>query len=233
MAVEWFRPFLADPNGAYFADPYLSGDYVAFCATDPLGTTNTPGIGVYNRFTGEKHPAWQDEPGTNISLDGVSDWLISSKYDHLALFRDYQGIHCYDVNSGSEKWSIGQYNFRQRINDFGDKLYCSSEIASSTIARLHEIDLQTGQMTTLLQMDAATQGGYEPSFESFTGWVAPWGDSVLIFQNRQYKFTGMGGAKTDLYAYNLAADTMLSSVSMAITPSVITSLSSTFSSMNR
>jgi outer membrane protein assembly factor BamB len=216
MAVEWFRPFYADSNGAYFESPFLSGNNVAFSARSPLGNTNAPGVGVYDRFTGEVHPSWQDEPGTNVSFDGLTDWLISSNQDHLALFRDDLGIYCYDVNSGSEKWSIDQY-FNFRFNDFGDKLYCSSEIASSTIARLHEIDLQTGQMTTLLQMDAATQGGYEPSFESFTGWVAPWGDSVLIFQNRQYKFTGMGGAKTDLYAYNLAADTMLWKIDDLIT----------------
>jgi outer membrane protein assembly factor BamB len=45
-------------------------------------------------------------------------------------------------------------------------------------------------------------------FDSFIGWEAPWGDSILVFQNRQWNFAASDG-KIDIYAYNLCADTVL------------------------
>ncbi|MDD2636875.1 MAG: PQQ-binding-like beta-propeller repeat protein [Bacteroidales bacterium] len=206
LSVVWQNVFYSDSTAAYFHDPYFSNEYVAFCSYQLVGVSNiNAGIGVYNKETGVKHTLWNNEPGSTFNMTGISDWKICGQNNNLAAFCNGSAVKCYDINDGSEIWSITD-DFLPRINDFGPYLYCSDVSANRTNANLYRIELETGAKTRLFT--AYKTNGYEPSLESYSGWISPWGDSILIFQNRQWNFP-IGDGRVDIYAYNLKADTVL------------------------
>lgn len=205
LSVVWHNVFYSDSTLAYFHDPYFSNEYVAFCSYQILGGSNMlAGIGVYNKETGANHYLWDTEPGSTFNMTGISDWKIGGENNNLAVFCNGNIIKCYDINSGTEIWLKDIHNINFRFNILGNNVYVNTE--SQTKAVLYEIDIETGSTKSLLTK--YTTNGYEPSFESFAGWIAPWGDSILIFQNRQWNF-GESDGKVDIYAYNLEADSIL------------------------
>ncbi len=200
LAVVWQDFFYED---SAFADMetyiYLSDNHVAFYCDMVSGSdfTNKIGVNLYHKETGEKHPRWNDI----LELDHYSDWDI---YDNYLFFCDNKDIKCYDINTKTEKWSIHNGNFEFRFDIFWNKIYTS--ISTTQKTDLITVDLETGAIEKIFT--AYTTEDYETSFESYVGWIAPWGDSIIAFQNRQYNFIA-GGGKVDIYAYNLSADSML------------------------
>jgi len=205
LSVKWYRYFYSDTTGSYFKNPYFFGNYVAFCSNMTVYGNGQLGIGVFNKLTGEKHIAWNSEPG-NIVLanESISDWLIGGNNNNYAVFKVSHRICCFDLNTNIQKWSLLNNDFLPRINNFGNNVFCCD--AFQTHANLYRINIETGNSVKILTINKTN--GYEPSFESYSGWISPIGDTILIFQNRQWNFSASLG-KIDIYAYNLSADSVL------------------------
>jgi len=204
LYVEWYKYFYQDTSGGYFKDPNFSGDYVSFLCYDVVYGNGLPGVGIFNKQTGEKHPAWNCNPGSNFYFSGVSDWLIGgNNNNYIATLEDFN-LKCYDLNTATLKWNIYSQHIMPRIGNYGNYVYYCDNVR--IYADLYQMNIETGQRRKIIRINKTN--GYEPSFESFSGWIAPNGDSILIFQNRQWNFP-IGDGKIDIYAYNLKADTIL------------------------
>ena len=209
LAEEWKRPFYEDSTFGITQTSYFSGNYVAYCPSYPELLSNSPGIGVYHQLTGEKHPAWQGSIGTNMDEIQINSWGVSQSYDNLALVQEYsESVNCYDIATGTNLWTVNYQNFAPLIvNDFGESLY--RNIGNSSTTNINAINVQTGQESTIFQLNSESQDNYLTNFGAFQEWLAPWGDRVLVFQNRKLKSGTYDHVKVDLYAYNLSADTLL------------------------
>jgi len=204
LYIVWKKNFYNDSSRAYFLNPYFYEDYVAFCCDRPEGVNNISGMGVFKKSTGENHPLWNWEPGIIDILDGLTDFKLGGENNRYVLTCNNWNVECFDIITATRKWriQIDHTNFRIGVN--GNYVYFSQEF--QTHANLFRANIETGDTTKIFTIPKTN--GYEPSIESFGGWVSPVGDSVLIFQSRQWNFSTSDG-KVDIYAYNLSADSVL------------------------
>ena len=66
LSVVWIRPYHSDTSHDGKGTPLLTGDYVVFTNNSGVYPQNG-GFGIYNKKTGEKHPAWQSEVGDTLA----------------------------------------------------------------------------------------------------------------------------------------------------------------------
>ena len=125
LSVIWDQWVYDDSTGTYMYPPQFAGDYVAVFVHQPY-TTNKLGMVIYDRITGEPHPAWDHEP--NFSGNATSDWEIGGENKDVVVILSGRTLYAYDINTAQELWTKYSgtdeyYNFR--LNSFGNYLYVS------------------------------------------------------------------------------------------------------------
>lgn len=114
--------------------------------------------------------------------------------------------YCIDLNSGQNIWynTVNSSNTTGKpyLSRVGDHIYTehSSKIVLDTASYFVRADINTGIWDTLFVLKS--DEGYRPSLFPPSLWVSPIGDSILIFQNRQWNFPASDG-RLDMLAYNL------------------------------
>jgi outer membrane protein assembly factor BamB len=208
LDVKWYTYFYSDTAGAYMHVPYPFDNHVVFCSrTIVVGDDNKGlGIGVYNKQTGEKHPLWTMDPSASLNMNiNISDWLIGGKSNKYALFFSGNVLNCFDLSTGSMVWS-NQIKGSFRISSFGDYVFQSNENNAETLSNLVCHNINDGSFRTLYTVYMTN--GYTPCIEPPSGWISPTGDTVLVFQNRQWNFP-LSKGKIDIYAYNMTRDSVM------------------------
>jgi outer membrane protein assembly factor BamB len=208
LDVKWYKYFYSDTTGVYMHNPYSFDNYVVFCSyLVGVGDDNKGlGIGVYNKLTGERHPLWSMDPSVSINFNRpISDWLIGGENNRYAVFFSGKLLNCYDLAAGSLVWS-NQLQGSFRISSFGNYLFQSNENNDETLSNLICYNITNGNSEILYTVNKTN--GYTPCIEPPSGWVSPYGDTILIFQNRQWNFS-LSKGKVDIYAYNMNRDSVM------------------------
>lgn len=145
----------------------------------------------------------------------IWEWEPSWPGEGIKISRDYQentmflslggGIYAINLENGSNRWkekSIGENEIGLRVSVFGNYGYTtnSNALIKDTVCHLVRRDLQ-GQYgwDTLFSIVNTV---YRPNLEAPSLYINQAGDSLLIFQNRQWAF-GLSDGRIDLLAFNL------------------------------
>ena len=94
LSVVWKKIIYDNHGGAFAYSPLFTGNYVAICTRMPYDDANKIGVVIYDKATGEPHPAWNHEPDFNES---ISDWDIGGVNDDIAVLSASRFIYAYDI----------------------------------------------------------------------------------------------------------------------------------------
>ena len=207
LSVVWIRPYHSDTSYDGSGFPLLTGDYVVFTNNSGVYPQNG-GFGIYNKKTGEKHPAWQSEVGEQL---GTTDKLITSnlagKNNELLIVGSHKRIYAFDIHSGAKLWTkeVNQPNTVTNVI-FGDYylIHTPHYNKKNIVVRL---DAYTGKQTNyfahVYKDDAYTMVGLNPP----SGYVDNNGDTLLFCISGDWapkEYTGRVWA----YCYNTTKNSM-------------------------
>ena len=180
LSMVWIRPYHSDTSYDGSGFPLLTGDYVVFANNSGVYPQNG-GFGIYNKKTGEEHPAWQSEVGEQL---GTTDKLITSnlagKNNELLIVGSHKRIYAFDIHSGAKLWTkeVNQPNTVTNVI-FGDYylIHTPHYNKKNIVVRL---DAYTGKQTNyfahVYKDDAYTMVGLNPP----SGYVDNNGDTLLF-----------------------------------------------------
>ena len=127
--------------------------------------------------------------------------------DHYYL-NNIQETHCIDLSTGQTAWQDYNANAGAYISLAGDHLYgkLQDQAFKPNTCILRRTGLGQLGWESILQVDKEDNQGFSPAIFGPSLWLAPGGDSVLIFQNRSWNFN-LGKGRIDLCAFDLNAQT--------------------------
>jgi len=199
--IVWMSPASSDTSECITDMPCLvNGDIMSvkfFCGTEDI-VQMFDGKTGQRKWTKSDPTEWAD--GSFVSsTDGWNDMSFVCSWDD---------IHAFDRLSGALLWhsdiSSDTTNGMPRIRVLNNHVYHVHRPDGTDVASAHLVraSVTGGSWDTLFSAYKKHTNGYSPSFEMPDIWIAPTGDTLLIFQNRQYNFAGIDG-KIDLYALSL------------------------------
>ncbi|MCK5847395.1 MAG: PQQ-binding-like beta-propeller repeat protein [Bacteroidales bacterium] len=207
LSVVWKNFIYDNHGGAFMYSPLFAGNYVAICTRMPYDDAAKIGLVIYDKVTGKPHPAWNHEPDFNES---ISDWDIGGANDDIAVLSASRYIYAYDINTGQEIWhkTSGNNYYSTKISVFGDNLFYieSPPQVEEEWGELYMADLNTGVSKKLLKL--TMEDGYAFTLYPPSVLISTAGDTILIFQKRQWNFS-LSKGKVDIYAYNMRLDSVI------------------------
>lgn len=200
--LVWMSPVSPDTNSCISDRPYLvNGDLMAvkfFCGTDDVVQLFDGKTG-FRKWSKSDPMEWSD----GSSIGATSGW------NNIAFVCSWDDIHAFDCLSGSLLWHSdigidGSNDGMPRIRVLYDHVYHVHRPAGTDVSSAHLVRASVlgGTWDTLFSDYKQHPNDYSPDFEMPDIWLSPEGDTVLIFQGRQYNFAGIDG-RINLYALNL------------------------------
>ena len=120
-------------------------------------------------------------------------------------------IHKVDIRTGKTVWS----DFRpdttggeNRVNTFGDMFLTTHEDIGKDFSALVRCNISQFQGWDTIHSAFRGADNFTPNFCSPSAALAPWGDTLLVFQDRSVNFKS-GQGRITMYGYNLTADSVL------------------------
>lgn len=146
LSVVWIRPYHSDTSFDGRSTPLFVGDYVIFVNNSGIYPKNG-GFGVYDKKTGEKHPAWQGEVGEQLGeWDKLTMAHLAGVHNELLIVSSHFKTYAFDINAGTRIWTK-DLNYTQLVTsvNFGDYyLVYEPNVKTNIVVRL---DAYTGERT--------------------------------------------------------------------------------------
>ncbi|MBK7231086.1 MAG: PQQ-like beta-propeller repeat protein [Saprospiraceae bacterium] len=179
--------------------PVLYGNTVLFSRR----TSGIPdGFMFFNKGTGELLHLYED----HISPEWKSG--ATYQYKQFCVVTDWYEVFLLDMESNRMIKRINLRNFgydgRPRISGLAEWVYIPVEKLGHPKQEYTNTWLRWNMVTDQMEevLTIVDQGTFAAGFESLAFWFKPNGDTVMIFQNRQYDFIN-SKRRIDLYAYNM------------------------------
>ena len=180
-------------------NPIIYGNTVLFSRRN---SRICDGFMFFNKTTGKLINLYED--ATNL------DWISGARYQYknFCVITNWYDVFLIDL---SKNEVVKQFNLRDfgydgqpRIGGLGEWVYIPVEIISNPRRDYGNTWIRWNMLTDEIQevVTIEDQGTFDASFESLAFWMKPDGDTVMIFQNRQYDFTHRD-RRIDLYGYNM------------------------------
>lgn len=132
-------------------------------------------------------------------------------YQNSYVFNNNDETHVIDLSSGINIWryQVPNGNGEPNIVRIGDHVYHkhSSDEWPHTSVHLVRSPISYNNWDTVLSLYTDSLNDYTPAICGPTLWMKN-GDSVLVFQNRSYRFGADPDGQIDFYAYNLSQKKM-------------------------
>lgn len=208
--IVWETPFFEDKKNCVSMYPILYKDNILYSRR--LTVAGEPIIWV-NKKTGKIETEINREE--NQTTSKVGNYLFEN-----LLMLSHGGTHFQVIDLENKKFQklFEPRNYggegQPRIGGFGKfaliTLYSNRALEDEYTNYLVKINMETGVLDTLFSITDTTC--FKAGIESAILWQNPSsGDSLLLFQNRQYRFTGSlcapntaSWGRVDIYAYNLS-----------------------------
>ena len=139
------------------------------------------------------------------------DWISGARYQYknICVITDWYNIYFLDLENNTflNKINLRDYYYdgQPLIGGFGEYVYIPVEKIgepnqsySNTWIRININTYEISEVMTIRD-----KGSFTAGFESLAFWIRPDGDTLMIFQNRQYDFPNRN-RRIDLYAYNMS-----------------------------
>ncbi|MFW6020105.1 MAG: hypothetical protein ACOCPM_05940, partial [Bacteroidales bacterium] len=151
LDVVWRKAVYNDTAGAYYHPPKFAGDYVVFCSKSTFDGKHAGGLAVYNKQTGERHPAWNHEP----EFDGnysINDFEVGGTNQDVLFINARKKLYAWDLTTGDEIWSREtQFSYVPESSAYGDIFFVTIRASGSkTWSELQAINAKTGVVREVL-----------------------------------------------------------------------------------
>ena len=214
LEVVWLAPLCLDSaGGSWIWNFQVANDqYIVLSNIYDSDGERPRGIGVYNLQTGQRHPAWQNDPGgifAPTEFEYLRDCKTAGKNKEIILIYSGQDLFGYSLHSGQRLWTLNIKTGIQKISAEGDYAfitYGSNKGFSKSWARLAMVDVYSGKKTDILEH--YIEDNYEFSIEPPSAYVISNGDTLLYFTKFGGDFNTILG-RTYAYCYNLTKKQML------------------------
>lgn len=138
-------------------------------------------------------------------------WRTGSRYifNNIAVFTDWHRVYIINLDTREQirKFSLRDYGYEgsPRFTGLGHLVFLAARPIGHPREKYIECyltyNLLTQELTEIIRIEDSET--FEPSFESLGFWFKPDGDTLMIFQNRQYDFKS-ARRRIDLYGYNMS-----------------------------
>ena len=208
LEIVWDALFHSDGEGDYYWDKVFAGQYVILA--NRYDDEDKPrGIGVYHKLTGERHPAWKNDPGGIFApgeFESLKSCMAAGKNKDIILIYSGHDLFAYGLHSGQRMWKLSIPNTGQvKISAEGDNAFIIHGIWKSW-SRLAMVDVYSGKKTDILELYA--EDNYQFEINPPSAYVTNEGDTLLYFTTDAYNFE-TNHSRGYAYCYNLTKKQML------------------------
>jgi len=213
LEIIWNAPFHSDSIGDYFLEYEMANNqYIVLANMWNREEGKSRGIGVYNMQTGERHPAWQNDPGgifSVIEVEDLMDCKIAGKNKDIILIYNQRALFGYNLHGGQRIWTLnipntGQVKMSADVN-IAFITYGPGALSKSWY-RLAVIDVYSGTKTDVLEL--TIEDNYDFDINPPSAYVNSVGDTLLYFTTGGWNFAEVKG-RVHAYCYNLTKKQMV------------------------
>ncbi len=202
LELVWQTQLVPSPARSYYTiamNPVLNGNHVVFGTEYHLHGKAAP-ILFLDTANGNINNTWSDYGyGTTLYYGE-----LTAQIDNYLLLSTQRSIDCIHLPSMSTNWSAPIANNGPHIYPYKNHIYTSYESADGKTATI--IRSQAHQKSFELVYSFSGDGSFNHGFDSFGFGQLDNGDDVMVWKNRRW----LGGQiPTDIFAYNLTADTLM------------------------
>ena len=214
LEVVWNAPFHSDSTPDWFWNYIVANEQyivVANIYDRETGYGKPRGIGVYDSRTGERHPAWQNDPGgifISSERETLEDCKVAGKNKDIILVYSMHALFGYSLHSGQRMWTLTTRTQEAiglpKMSVAIDHAFVSYGLANSWY-RLAMVDVHSGEKRDILELYA--ENNYRLSIYPPSAYVTGGGDTLLFFTSGGWNSTAIHG-RVYAYCYNLTKKQM-------------------------
>ncbi|AEV32956.1 PQQ enzyme repeat-containing protein [Owenweeksia hongkongensis DSM 17368] len=201
LQMVWKVPMAPDERQSQGRQPLMyKGDLI--CNSAP--SMNGFSIWRLDGKSGEKKWSWNDFGGTPSIPYNNHQLIYEDKY---AVNNNYE-TNVIDFETGNLSWQylVPNKNGHPGITEVDGYIYHKHTSTSWPASKVYLVrsPFNNVRWDTIFTLYADSIDGYSPFIHGPTLWMSPSNDSILVIQNRSWKFGSNQDGQIDLYGYNLS-----------------------------
>lgn len=204
LDIIWKTPIVPDPdiNSTIAMAPIINDDQIIFNTRSELQGSIAPVL-FLDTANGSIVKTWSDY------IDGTayySDEMAAHENNFLCLSTQ-RSIDCINLETQNTQWHSKVINNGPRIYTFKGYVYASIDYNNESSAAILRSPLNEEKWETVFSFTKTDRR--LPYFDAMGFGQLANGDDVIVWKNRSYVYGNGTLDRTDIFAYNLTADTLL------------------------
>ncbi len=207
LKIVW-KTFLHESKTACFGLPPVIFEGAVLFGAKRLSGLDNMQIMALSKQGGIPLWTWREWKSPSANLWKPYSFSVSGQFILLPTIRE---VHKVDMKDGRTVWSdfrpdesTGDYRF----SSFADMFFAEHELPGQDFSALVRCNISQFQGWDTIFSAYKGLDNFSPCFCSPSAAVAPWGDTLLVFQDRSVNFNS-GQGRITMYGYNLTADSVL------------------------
>lgn len=201
LELVWKVPLASDEDICESREPMVYQDKL-ICNSAPAGSGFT--IWLLDGKTGQQEWSWNSFIKYPTITYSNHQFIEDDKY----IINNGEETHVIDLNSGNTLWQSFYKRAGHYVTIIDGYIYHkhNSQQWPTEYQHLVRSPINYVQWDTILSLDKDNLDGYSPAIFGPTLWMSPSNDSILVFQNRSWRFGSNQDGQIDLYGYNLSKE---------------------------
>lgn len=203
LEILWRAPIVPDVDHNYSIsmNPVLHEGTIIFNSEYAIDGHQAPVL-FLDTSDGRIQNYWSDYIDGNAFYSGET----SASEDNFIFLSTHNSIDCVNLRTAQTQWQGVFGNNGPHIYVYEGYIYRAIEFdgAAPTKAAILKSPVQSQNWDTVYSFSKTDK--YNPSFDSFGFGSLENGDKVIVWKNRNW---GAAGSLTDIFAFNLTADTLM------------------------
>lgn len=201
LDIIWRVPIVPDTNHNFTIsmNPCLHDKYVIFGSQYSINDVNAP-IMFMDTASGKILHYWNDYTDGSDAFSGEQ----TAHEGNFLLLRSSPVIECINLNNQSKHWASWGFHGIPKIYSHQGYAYATVSFNNNRSNVIMRTPVNQESWDTVYSFTQTDK--YHPGFDSFGFGQLPNGDEVIVWKNRNW---GANGYPTDVFAFNLSADTLM------------------------
>ncbi|NLJ83050.1 MAG: PQQ-binding-like beta-propeller repeat protein [Bacteroidales bacterium] len=193
LEVRWNALFHSNGKGDYFRNYEIAKDQYIVLAN------RSQTIGIYNKQTGERHSAWQNNLIVSEIIRLNSCKVVGENKDIILVY-DSKSLFAYSLHTAQRLWNLNIPNSGcPYMSADKDYAFISYGLSKSWY-RLAMVDVYSGTQRDILQLHA--EDNYNIRINPPSSYITSDGDTLLFFTTSGWNFDAVHG-RVHTYCHNL------------------------------
>lgn len=201
LEILWRTPIVLNPETEYTIamNPVIHGKHVIFSTEHTMNSIRGPLLFI-DSSNGSVQHYWGD---FSSGSDAFYSERTAHEGDYLVL-RQFNTIDCINLVTRQKQWHTHKYSGLPFIYANEGYVYAAISFNNERSNAIIRSPLETQDWDTLYSFTKTDK--YKPDFIGFGFGQLSNGDEVIVWKNRNW---GANGFLTDIFAFNISADTLL------------------------